>query len=332
MEPCLDEGIRSFLRERLGSWDRLEPLAGDASTRAYWRVRGGDATWVLCLDSAFKGSSAEEYPYVVVYRILRGTVPVPEIIAMDGNRGLFLIEDLGDALLETVFPDLGSENAGRIYVACIENLFKIQSIRGKGTVPFTLSFDIQKLMYEFDFFIEHALGGHFRAPLGEGDLRNLRAEFLKISEILYRPELFVLAHRDYHSRNIIIRNDTPYIIDFQDARMGLPQYDLASLLRDSYTLLDDDAFDRLAGFYYDGAVARGIVTMGRDEFDRYFDLMAFQRNVKAIGTFGYQSTRLGRRRYAGHIGPTARYLGGYVSRRKELARAWGIVKPHLDGA
>ena len=167
-------------------------------------------------------------------------------------------------------------------------------IRGKGGVPFSLSFDVEKLMFEFDFFMEHALAGYFRAPAGTDLTRPLRTAVPDDSGgILYRPELFVLNHRDYHSRNIILCNDVPYIIDFQDARMGLPQYDAVSLLRDSYVTLAPVLFEWLKNFYYEGSREVGIHAMGRDEFDYYFDLMAFQRNVKALGTFGYQVTARG---------------------------------------
>ncbi len=331
MDIQVDEDIRSFLDGAMGGFTAMEPLAGDASTRQYWRVRADRRTCVLCRDPGFINKPETEYPFTVMYNLLKDSAPVPEIYAMDNGPGLFLLQDLGDDLLEYVIPLGDGNTTTRLYQSCVENLFSIQMIRGKGSVPFSLSFDIEKLMFEFDFFIEHALGGYFRAGLTGHDRDALRSAFLEIAEALFRPEHFVLVHRDYHSRNLIVFNDIPYIIDFQDARMGLPQYDAVSLLRDSYMTLNNDIFDYLKNYYYEGGKEMDIHTMGRDEFNYYFDLMAFQRNIKALGTFGYQVSVKGNARYERYIRPTADYLGDYAERQDRLGKAWRILRNYLNG-
>ncbi len=327
----VDEDIRSFLDRAMGGFTAVEPLAGDASTRRYWRVRAEGRTCVLCRDPGFVNKKDTEYPFTVVYNLLKDLVPVPEIYDMDSGPGLFLLQDLGDDLLEYVYPLCDEHAATRLYQSCVENLFSIQMIRGKGGAPFSLSFDVEKLMYEFDFFMEHALDGYFRAGLTDQDRGSLRSAFLEIAEALFRPEHFVLAHRDYHSRNLIVLNDIPYIIDYQDARMGLPQYDAVSLLRDSYVTLNPGIFEYLLNYYYEGGKEMDIHSMGRDEFNYYFDLMAFQRNVKALGTFGYQVSAKGNARYERYIRPTADYLGDYAERQDKLGKAWRILRNYLNG-
>ncbi len=331
MDIQVDDDIRSFLAGAMGSFTAVEPLAGDASTRRYWRVRAGERTCVLCKDPGFINGQETGYPFLVVYGLLKDSVPVPEILAMDSGPGLFLLQDLGDDLLEYVYPLSDEQAVRRFYQSSIENLFSIQMIRGKGSAPFSLSFDVEKLMFEFDFFIDHALEGYFRAGLSGHDREDLRSAFLEIAGALYRPEHFVLAHRDYHSRNLIIFNDIPYVIDFQDARMGLPQYDAVSLLRDSYITLPDDIFDYLKNYCYEGGKEMDIHSMGRDEYNYYFDLMAFQRNVKALGTFGYQVSARGNARYERYIRPTADYLGDYAERQEKLGKAWRILRNYLNG-
>jgi aminoglycoside/choline kinase family phosphotransferase len=329
MDIRIDENISSFLYENAGTCESVELLDGDASTRIYWRVRAEGGTFVLCRDPGFINADEAAYPFMVVYRILRESVPVPEIIAMDNRRGLFLLQDVGDDLLEYVYPLLDSDRITRLYQTCVENIFSMQMIRGKGAGPFSLCFDQDKLMYEFGFFIEHALCGYFKADLPDDDLTALRTEFLNISNILYRPDCFVLAHRDYHSRNLIVFNDVPYIIDFQDARMGLPHYDVVSLLRDSYVVLDAGAFEYLKNYYHEGGKEMGILSMGRDEFNYYFDIMAFQRNVKALGTFGFQTAVRGNKKYERNIRPTAAYLADYAERQNELGKAWRIIRRYM---
>ena len=117
----------------------------------------------------------------------------------------------------------------------------------------------------------------------------LAAEFSAIAEEL-AAEPRVLCHRDYHSRNLMLHEGSLYIIDFQDARMGPDTYDLVSLLRDSYVDFTEAEVDDLIAFFLAlrrGPGADGGRAADDQEFRRRFDLMAVQRNLKALGTFGY---------------------------------------------
>ncbi len=276
-----DEGLVAFLAEHAPGYTGVTKLKGDASARTYYRVFAADGTYVLCQDRALVGVPESDYPFMRVYGLLKDSVPLPQVLSIDSEKGLLLIQDLGDDLFELVYPRLARNEIVRIYELCLEHMFLIQRIRDGDREPFSLSFDIEKLMFEFDFFLEHALLGYFSAPVPVVELRCLKSEFLNIAGILARKELFVLCHRDFHSRNIIIHQGEPFIIDFQDARMGLPQYDAVSLLRDSYLTLDPEVFGYLKSYCYEGGRDHGIHAMARDEFDCYFDIMAFQRNIKA---------------------------------------------------
>jgi N-acetylmuramate 1-kinase len=324
-----DEGTAAFLAEHLPGYTGAVKLEGDASARTYYRVFTDATSYVLCYDRAFVGASEKDYPFLRIYRLLKDAVPLPRVYSHDAPKGLLLIQDLGEDPLEHSFPRLAKNEIIRIYETCLDHMFSIQAVRdGKG-VPFSLGFDIDKLMFEFDFFIEHALFGYFKAPLNQAKLRCLKAEFLHLAGLLAQPSLFVLCHRDYHSRNIMIHDRIPYIIDFQDARMGLPLYDAVSLLRDSYLTLETDVFGYLKNYCFEGGRDRGVHGMARDEFDYYFDIMAFQRNIKALGTFGYQYG-LGNARYEKYIKPTVAYLDAYAGRQPELKKSWGILSGYFS--
>ncbi len=320
---------RECIRKCIGSFDAVVPLAGDASMREYFRIFRGDASLILCIDAAFRGASLDTYPFCVVQKLYREHgIPVPDIVDADTDEGFLLLSDLGDLPLEDAVCRLSRDELQSVYERLLEIIVSIQAIpRGTGGIPFSLSFDMDKLMFEFDFFITHALGAYFQVPPDDA-VAALRGEFSRIAALLVKPESFVLAHRDYHCRNVMLVNGSPCIIDFQDSRMGLPQYDVVSLLRDSYVRLDDPLFARLKRRYYDISYGR-IHTMALGEYEYYFDLMAFQRNVKALGTFGYQVTALKRAHYENYIKNTARYLGGYISRRDELKPAGALLRPYL---
>ncbi len=327
----LESHKERFLESSIGNYEQAVRLAGDASSRVYDRIFSGDTSYILCEDVQFKNVPIESYPYLIVYNIFcEESISVPSVLAHDSRNGLLLIQDVGDNLLEIIYDDLSSNDRRSIYKELIDVLIKIQEIRrGKDIPPFSLSFDVDKLMFEFDFFTEHALKGYFKSRITKNLKDELKGEFLKISKNLYKPEFFVFTHRDFHSRNIILLKNKPYLIDFQDARQGLPQYDLVSILRDSYVRLNENEFTILKEYYYRLSIKHGIHEMSVDEFDYYFDLMAFQRNIKAIGTFTYQVTSLGVDRYEKYISPTLSYLSDYIQRRKELKRAGEMLQSYI---
>lgn len=326
MTVCSADMIRGFCLEALGGFDSCEKLAGDASTREYYRVYNRDDSFIVSHDPSFAGMSLESYPYYQVYNLfLKLGIPVPRVRRFEPRRGLLLIEDAGDLLLEEHFEKSGPAAAAPVYVKLIDILIDIQRIPRDGSIPFTLSFDVEKLMFEFGFFIEHALLGYFRARLSPAVKSELERAFFRVSESLQRKDLFVLNHRDYHSRNVMLVDDDIFIIDFQDARLGLPHYDLVSLLRDAYVGLNDDLFHQLKERYYEKSRAVGVHALGADEFDRYFDLSGFQRNVKAMGTFGFQVKARGKKLYEKYLFRALGYLPAYAERNRDLAAATKII-------
>ncbi|NTV02610.1 MAG: phosphotransferase [Chlorobiaceae bacterium] len=305
-------------------------IKGDASNRQYFRVLLAKGTRIACIDPAFRGTSPDTYPFLVVGNILAGSgVRVPEVLAVDSSEGLLLLEDCGDRMLQDEVGLLDPDALATRYRQVIDILVKIQSIPPDGSAPFSLSFDHDKLMFEFDFFIRHALHGMFAGVLDREAVTQLRREFEAITSLLVIPGHFVLNHRDFHSRNIMLLGDEPVVIDFQDARLGLPQYDAVSLLRDSYVTLEAPLVDSLKEYHFGELEKRGAIAMDFDEYLRYFDLMAFQRNVKALGTFCYQVSVAGNPSFERSIAPTAGFLPDYIGRRPELAAAGRLLEPFI---
>ncbi len=144
-----------------------------------------------------------------------------------------------------------------------------------------------------------------------------------VDELAAEPR--VLCHRDYHSRNLMLREASLYIIDFQDARMGPDTYDLASLLRDSYVDIADRELDELIAYFL---AVKGC-TDG-SEFRRRFDLMSLQRNLKALGTFGYQTMTRRNPVYIQYIPRTLRYARTTLERYTRFARLRELFAAHVE--
>ena len=160
-------------------------------------------------------------------------------------------------------------------------------------------------------------------------LEALRAEWAVIVDELAN-ETRVLCHRDYHSRNLMWHEGALHVIDFQDARMGPDTYDLVSLLRDSYVDLPDAAVDDLIDYYY--ALSRGTAATPEASagFRRRFDLMALQRNLKALGTFGYQTTTRGNPVYMQYVPRTLTYVRRTLGRDPRFGRLAELLGGLVD--
>ena len=311
----------------------ITKIQGDASSRQYFRVTGTNCSSVACYDQAFNLSSAETYPFLVLHTLLsRHALPVPAIMAVNAEKNILLLEDCGDLLLQNIFNSSIEQTIADRYREIIDILVQLQAINGHNNqIPFSLSFDKEKLMFEFDFFIRYGLLDYFAPAFDHELVGRLRYEFEIITELLVKPQHFVLNHRDFHSRNILIHQNKPVIIDFQDARMGLPQYDAVSLIKDSYIKLDPSLTDELKAYHYHALCGNRLTTMSFDEYLFYFDVMAFQRNIKAIGTFCYQTSIAKNSAFEHSIAPTLAYIPEYIAARSELKRAGKLLQSLFEG-
>ena len=119
------------------------------------------------------------------------------------------------------------------------------------------------------------------------------------------------------------------ILDFQDARLGPPAYDLASVLYDSYVTLQAEFREMLIEHYRDRQAELGGEKTDRETFDRSLRLAATQRNLKAVGTFAYQAGVRGKRGYLSSIQPTIAYVRDHCRRLPELSGLWALLAPVL---
>lgn len=318
MEAIEEQGMQSFI-ERSQEILSIEKMPGDASTRRYYRVRTQDKNGktgshvVMAMDSfAEKG---EAIPFLAIQKHLhQNGVDVPRVLDFDAENGFILLEDLGDTTLLRSLQEVDSlEQEQAYFERAIDALVEMHAKTGpthadskaaQNIEGFKLFFDCEKLMWEVNFTIEHFYQKHLKREFKERDSKIIQDGFTKIcKELEAAPTVF--THRDYHSRNLMITAEGRYVmIDFQDARMGPCQYDLASLLRDSYYNLEQAQIQKLTRYYLKQMEAKGAPKQDLAQFDRLFDLMAVQRNFKAIGSFASFLNRRGNPAYLKFIGNT----------------------------
>lgn len=314
--------------DRLGTMEAFVRLAGDASTRVYYRVSYADRTTAIVMIQPDPGKG-QEGSFLDVQRFLADlALPVPAVYLHDPDEGVVVLQDLGDDLLETVVEHCDAARFAAVYHDAVDLLVSMRrktADSDSGCIAFTLAFDEEKLMQELHFFATHFVAGLFRIGLPSSARSTLDEFFLTISTFL-AAEPRVFTHRDYHARNLLVHEDRLIMIDFQDARMGPCQYDLASLLRDSYVTLSKDLVSELIHHY-----VTETNEPSEERFRYVFDVMSLQRNIKALGTFGYQLSARGVNRYASSIPRTGRYIAESISRYPEFSRYRSCVEDFITG-
>ncbi len=308
---------------------RAVPLTGDASDRQYFRVITPGASSVV-LSLYAKPFDYQTLPFVNVARLLAAMpVPIPEIYGHADDLGVLVLEDLGDVTLQAHVGAAPPLDHARLYREAVAHAATIQrrgaELASPGYLPYGVAFDVEKLTWEMEFFLKHFVAGYRGVTIAGPALEAIRREFAAmIGELATEPR--VLCHRDYHSRNLMLHQDRLYLIDFQDARMGPDTYDLVSLLRDSYVDLADGTVDELLAYF----LALKGLSGGEAAFRARFETMALQRNLKALGTFGYQTAVRNNPVYIQYIPRTLRHVRDNLARQNQFARLRDLLADHLE--
>jgi aminoglycoside/choline kinase family phosphotransferase len=323
--------IQSYLqRSGLASHTpRVVPLTGDASDRRYFRVLLPDGPSIV-LSLYAEPFTFETLSFVNVARLLgQMPVPIPRVLGHADDIGVLALEDLGDVTLQAHLGAAPFAEHAALYRQAVALIATLQrrgtELAAPAYLPYGIAFDVEKLTWELDFFTKHFIEGYRGAEMSEASRAELRSQFGEIArELAAEPR--VLCHRDYHSRNLMLHGGRLYIIDFQDARMGPDTYDLVSLLRDSYVDLRDQTVDELIAYF----LALKGATETESAFRDRFTLMAVQRNLKALGTFGYQTIARRNPVYIQYIPRTLQYVRHNLARMPRLSGLRDVLAEFVE--
>jgi aminoglycoside/choline kinase family phosphotransferase len=327
--------LQEYLDEHALTADvtKVLPLTGDASDRRYFRVLLRDGgSLVLALHAG--AIDFETLPFVAVSRLMREIpLPVPRLLHHSNALGIIAQQDLGDVTLQAHLGAATADEHAALYRQAVLFISRLQE-RGQELAsadypPYKVAFDTDKLSWELEFFYKYFIRQYRGASPGLAVQQALSEEWSQIVEEL-AGEPRVLCHRDYHSRNLMLHDGNLYIIDFQDARMGPDTYDLASLLRDSYVDLTSSQVDELIAYFV--VLTRGGSGSAEvsSEFRRRFDVMALQRNLKALGTFGYQTVTRGNPVYIQYIPRTLNYVRANLAKYPRFGRLREVLASIID--
>jgi len=322
-----DPALEAFAHQNLPPGSRITRLKGDASTRRFFRVVPPHAPSIILMlfpeafdwnDSALR--SNHEHLELI-------GVPVPRILGVFPEQGIVLQEDLGDTTLQAaILADPGYDRASR-YREAIDLIVLLQD-RGTHELPSSAAarksaLDEAKLLAELEHFYKHFVLGYRGAHPSAEETAQLASFFAHLAYSLDGAER-VLCHRDFQSRNLMITPDGLRVIDYQDARMGPATYDLASLLRDSS--LDVEAELREEGIRY---FLSRRPALWEEVFREEFERTALQRNIKDLGTFGYQAHHLGNQDYERYIPRTLTMVRDALLRGRKYHGIFEVFEKHV---
>ncbi len=332
-DTALGPTLRAALRD--ADVTGIVPLTPDASDRRYVRVLlSGAPAFVLAVHAG--PITFAQLPFANVGRLLgQMPVPAPAILGHDDALGIVALQDLGDVTLHAHLACVDAAARAALYDEAVAWLDVLQrrgaQLASPEYLPYGLAFDVEKLTWELQFFATHFLGAHRGCVLSAPERLVLDEQFHALARAL-SDEPRVLCHRDYHSRNLMVHAGGLHLIDFQDARMGPDTYDLASLLRDSYVDLAEAEVDRLMARFVALKTRDAAAHIGADygrDFRRRFDRMALQRNLKALGTFGFQATSRRNTLYLRDAPRTLAHVRANLERNPTFDRLRSALAAHL---
>ena len=341
-QPALDGALRAQVQLATGldaSAMPVHKLKGDASNRSYFRVGTPPASQVLMVmpkdaltrsEEATKGAAPQELPFLNVHRYLTGLgVRVPRILRYDEPEGMMVLEDLTDLTFEAALKT-GSPEA--LYSRAVRLLARLRAdaerLPDPACIAFGRSFDEDLYDWEFHHFREWGLEAWSGKKPTREERDELDAIFRQLSaQLAAAPRGF--THRDYQSRNLMVKDDDLVVIDFQDALLGPRQYDLVALLRDSYVELERPFIEQMLAVYVDEFEKQTAEKIELGGFTRFFDLLTVQRKLKDAGRFEFINRVKGNPGFLVSIPASLRYVRAAFEKLPHLSDLRRLVAKYV---
>lgn len=308
--------------EQLAAWARKvwpggdpgpldqESLAADGSTRLFVRLRHGPKS-LVALWGGDNLAESRAWHYFAGHLAGLG-LPVPRLLAAQPKLGMFLMEDLGrQSLQDRVGQAAGDHQIqAELYQPVLRILAQLQA---KGALGLDTSYcfdgaqlDAQFLLErEVCYFLQHFVGGAL--GLASHQLpANLRAEMAEICRQAAQAGPWGLVHRDFQSRNLVLEGQRVGLVDFQGARLGPAQYDLAALLGDPYVDLDPALREQLLESYIQ--IRAELGGFDPERFQQGWPFVALCRAMQALGAYAFLTRWQGRPHFARYVEPGLKTL------------------------
>lgn len=295
----------------------VRPLAADGSARSYHRLEAPDGRTVV---GGIGPEPEENRAFWAFSRAFKGIdLPVPDLIAVDEDAGVWLMEDLGDTSLFSAldarrraegggFPDAMIQPYQRVVAALPRFQVEGHRVVDYDTAYPRAAFDRQSILWDLNYFKYHFLKlAHI--PFREAPLER---DFERLIDFLLEADTDHFLYRDFQSRNIMLRDGQPWFIDYQGGRRGALQYDVASILYDAKADIPEAVRAELLEHYLDALAEHTPVD--RSAFMVHYPGYVLIRILQALGAYGYRGFFEQKSRFLQSVPYAARNIAGILDR------------------
>ncbi|MCD6585694.1 MAG: phosphotransferase [Desulfobacteraceae bacterium] len=267
-------------------------LAGDGSDRQWYRISSNSHSLIMAdhgIHSEAEIAEAESFIRIGSH-LRKQKIPVPEIFLSDVFSGLVYVQDLGGINFQTVIQKARNNiEVIDLYKKVIDQALDMSINGEKSFDPAwtyqTKAYDRQLILdKECRYFVDAFLNNYLKSDVAYSDLKT---EFESLADHALENSVTGFMHRDLQSRNIMVSDGKIFFIDFQGARLGPVQYDLASLLTDPYVNLAEAIQEILID--YSGKKLEQMMPIDKNKFFQGYRYCSLTRILQSLGAFGYLS-------------------------------------------
>jgi N-acetylmuramate 1-kinase len=324
---------------------QVDLITGGGSKRCFYRIRAGKRSFIL--QEAVDKTELDQYVRMGKY-LAKGGISVPALLSGSVEEGLALFTDAGDESLYSIVSALlkrgDLKKVASLYRKTIRELLKIQRLKISNAPDFLKSriFDFEHYRWESDYFREKCAGDVFGIQAICDPF--LTAELEELAKSLVGEPRF-LVHRDFQSKNVQVKGNKIYILDYQSARQGSPFYDLASLLKDPYVELPQELQKELFEFYVNNFYMNEFYLnvgpassrtkelqkheirseLSLDKAVKIYNRAALQRLMQALGAYGKLGLDDGKTEFLQYIPPALRLLNETLENAGGFSRLRSLV-------
>ncbi|MCK5540171.1 MAG: phosphotransferase [Deltaproteobacteria bacterium] len=303
--PTLPGTLNNLILQHLPNGEsagcQILPLTPDGSDRLYYRISCPGSNPFIAVDAQGTGQKnhssgvSQNQSFIFIRNHLADLdFPVPELLAQGLNGDFYLLQDLGDITLYQAVKTQGwNPQTIDLYKNTISLLLRLQLVATEKFDPawcYAGAYYDQQLIieHELNYFLKAFVMGHCEQQVLPETQHRLQSEFREIATAATAAPANFFLYRDFQSKNLMIKEEQIFLIDFQGARIGPYYYDLAALINDPYTDIPWPLREQFKTDYFNKLEAIPKTdTPNRETFNYYFTLFSLIRTLQTLGAFGF---------------------------------------------
>jgi len=289
----MENNLTQYIAENFSQWknilpQRIEVIAKAGGDRQYFRLLFGENESCIATYNPHHIAENEAFIYFSA-RFTTLNLPIPEVLYISQKKDLYFQTDKGnEALLEVLQREKYSENVYQLYQKSLANLARMQ-IKGDEIIDYNECYTVKHFgKKEIEYDLEYFFFYFVHPQMSNYDRTSLFQDFENLSDFLASEKNQYFMFRDFQSRNILVKENEVYFIDYQGGMKGALQYDVVSLLWQAKAALPMEWKNRLLDFYFEEANALLAGKLDKQAFYEKYQAFVLIRMLQTLGSYGYR--------------------------------------------